>query len=32
MEITVKLKRPAGQYSIYQDHPAETKGADKPPK
>jgi len=27
MEITIKLKRPAGQYSIYEDHPAE-----KPPE
>lgn len=26
MDITVKMKRPAGQYSIYEDHPAE-----KPP-
>ena len=25
LEITVKMKRPAGQYSIYEDHPAETK-------
>jgi hypothetical protein len=25
MEITVKLKRPATMYSIYEDHPNETK-------
>lgn len=25
MEITVKMKRPQGQYSIYEDHPAEKK-------
>jgi hypothetical protein len=25
MEITVKLKRPQGQYSIYDDHPEEKK-------
>jgi len=25
MEITIKLKRPQGQYSIYQDHPEEKK-------
>jgi hypothetical protein len=25
MEFTVKLKRPQGQYSIYQDHPDEKK-------
>jgi hypothetical protein len=24
-EITVKMKRPQGQYSIYEDHPSETK-------
>ena len=32
MEITVKLKRPQGQYSIYDDHSAEKKkdeGSDK---
>jgi len=23
VELTIKLKRPQGQYSIYQDHPAE---------
>ena len=25
MEITIKLKRPQGQYSIYEDHPEEKK-------
>src|SRR5690242_16527688 len=25
MEITIKLKRPGGQYSIYEDHPNEKK-------
>ena len=25
MEITIKLKRPAGQYSIYEEHPNEQK-------
>jgi hypothetical protein len=25
MEITIKLKRPAGQYSIYEDHPSDQK-------
>jgi hypothetical protein len=25
MDFTVKLKRPQGQYSIYQDHPGEKK-------
>jgi uncharacterized GH25 family protein len=25
MEITIKLKRPAGQYSIYDQHPGEQK-------
>jgi hypothetical protein len=32
MEITVKLKRPQGQYSIYQDHPDEKKDEAKPPE
>lgn len=31
MEITVKLKRPQEQYSIYEDHPGEKKD-DKPKK
>jgi hypothetical protein len=30
MDITIKMKRPAGQYSIYEDHPAENKDQ-KPP-
>jgi hypothetical protein len=30
MEITVKLKRPQGQYSIYDEHPEEKK--DQPKK
>src|SRR5258708_27846567 len=30
MEFTVKLKRPQGQYSIYQEHPGEKK--DEKPK
>ena len=25
LELTVKMKRPAGQYSIYEDHPEEKK-------
>jgi hypothetical protein len=32
MEITVKLKRPQGQYSIYEDHPEEKKNDVKPPE
>lgn len=31
MEIKIKLKRPAGQYSIYENHPEEKKGDQKPP-
>jgi hypothetical protein len=31
MEITIKLKRPEGQYSIYQDHPNTTKEDKTPP-
>ncbi len=34
MDLTIKLKRPQGQYSIYQDHPEEKKDDkkdDKPP-
>ena len=27
MDVTIKMKRPAGQYSIYEDHPAEKKDA-----
>lgn len=30
MDITIKLKRPAGQYSVYDQHPS--PGSDKPPK
>jgi len=30
MDITVKMKRPAGQYSIYEDHPGEKKDEKKP--
>ena len=29
MEFTVKLKRPQGQYSIYQEHPDEQKNEQK---
>ena len=28
LEITVKMKRPAGQYSIYEEHPGD-KAAEK---
>jgi len=31
MDFTVKLKRPQGQYSIYQDHPEERKDDKAPP-
>jgi Carboxypeptidase regulatory-like domain len=31
MELTIKLKRPQGQYSIYQDHPEEKKDDKTPP-
>lgn len=31
MEFTVKLKRPQGQYSIYESHPGEKKDETKPP-
>ena len=27
MDVTIKMKRPAGQYSIYEDHPADKKDA-----
>jgi hypothetical protein len=30
MDITVRLKRPQGQYSIYDDHPNDVKK--EPPK
>jgi len=32
MEITVKLKRPAKQYSIYEDHPNEQKPDEQKPQ
>ena len=32
MEFTVRLKRPQGQYSIYQDHPGEKKDEKKDDK
>ncbi len=32
MEITIKLKRPAEQYSIYQDHPAKDDKSNKQPE
>jgi len=32
MEITVKMKRPSEQYSIYQDHPGEKKAEQPPPE
>lgn len=28
-EVTIKLKRPQGQFSIYQDHPSESGAAQK---
>jgi hypothetical protein len=31
MDITVRMKRPAGQYSIYENQPSEKKDQDKPP-
>ena len=31
MDITIKLKHPQGQYSIYQDHPEEKKDNKSPP-
>ena len=31
MDITIKMKRPAGQYSIYEEHPGENKDQ-KPPE
>jgi hypothetical protein len=31
MEITIKLKRPQGQYSVYDDHPESKKDEAKPP-
>ncbi len=32
MEITVRMKRPQGQYSIYEDHPEEKKDEPEPQK
>src|ERR1700690_668942 len=32
MEITVRMKRPVGQYSIYEDHPEEKKDEPEPQK
>ncbi len=32
MDLTIKLKRPQGQYSIYQDHPEEKKDEKKDAK
>jgi hypothetical protein len=32
MDLTIKLKRPQGQYSIYQDHPEEKKNEKKDAK
>ena len=32
MEITIKLKRPAAQYSVYENHPEEKKDDKKPPE
>jgi carboxypeptidase family protein len=32
MEITVKMKRPVGQYSIYEEHPEEKKDEPEPKK
>jgi hypothetical protein len=32
MDFTIKLKRPQGQYSIYQDHPGEQKEEKKDDK
>ena len=31
LEITVKLKRPGGQYSVYENHPDPKKADDKKP-
>ena len=32
VEITVKMKRPVGQYSIYEEHPEEKKDQPEPQK
>jgi hypothetical protein len=31
VEISIKLKRPAGQYSIYENHPDAKKDQKPPP-
>jgi Carboxypeptidase regulatory-like domain len=31
LDLTIKLKRPQGQYSIYQNHPEEKKDNNTPP-
>jgi len=31
MEFTIKLKRPQGQFSVYEDHPKDSGTAPKPP-
>jgi len=30
MDITIKMKRPGGQYSIYENHPGDSKTEQKP--
>ena len=32
IDITIKLKRPQGQYSVYDDHPEAKKDEQKPPE
>jgi len=32
VQITVKMNRPAGQYSIYEEHPGEKKNDPEPQK
>ena len=32
VEITIKMKRPAGQYSVYDDHPSDKDKSDKDKK
>jgi hypothetical protein len=32
LEVTIKLKRPQGQYSVYEDHPSEKKPEKKEEK
>jgi len=31
LDLTIKLKRPQGQYSIYENHPEEKKDDKAPP-